>query len=52
MNKKEAKLFFDEGYVFGEEGECFERWNLAVPTQIIEDALDRFKEVYDRHLER
>lgn len=52
INKKEAKLFFDEGYVFGEEGECFERWNLAVPTQTIEDALDRFKEAYDRHLKR
>lgn len=50
MNKKEAKLFFDEGYVFGKEGECFERWNLATPTYTIEDALKRFKKVYDNHL--
>ncbi|MFO3717280.1 MalY/PatB family protein [Anaerococcus sp. ENR1011] len=52
MNKKEAKIFLDEGYIFGEEGECFERWNLAAPTKVIEDALKRFKEVYDRHLEK
>lgn len=40
MNEK-PKLFFSEGYVFGKEGEGFERINLAVPTKILEKALDR-----------
>lgn len=49
---KQANLFFDEGYVFGREGECYERWNLAVPTYIIENALKRFKVTYDQHLRK
>lgn len=43
LMKKTAGIFFDEGYVFGEEGIGFERWNLACPTQCIEDALIRLK---------
>ncbi len=43
MNGK-AKVFFSEGYVFGEAGEGFERINLAVPTKILEEALNR---IYD-----
>lgn len=37
----EAQLFLDEGYVFGEEGRGFERINLACPTKVLEEALDR-----------
>ena len=40
MNEK-AKLFFSEGYVFGEKGSGFERINLAVPSVVLEKALDR-----------
>ncbi len=45
-NHEEAKVFFDEGYVFGAQGEGFERWNLACPTRYIEEALQRIKAVY------
>ncbi|MGB8454380.1 MAG: MalY/PatB family protein [Anaerocolumna sp.] len=47
--RKEAKLFFDDGYVFGEEGKGFERWNLACPTAYIEEALPRLKQMLKKH---
>ncbi|MEL3900034.1 MalY/PatB family protein [Treponema phagedenis] len=37
----EAELFLDEGYIFGKNGSGFERFNLAAPTKILEEALDR-----------
>lgn len=37
----EADLFLDEGYIFGPEGEGFERLNLACPKQILMEALER-----------
>lgn len=37
-----ADLFFDEGYVFGEDGAGFERINLAVPRSVLQSALLRF----------
>ena len=36
-------LFFDEGYLFGEEGAGFERINLACPRHVLETALARLK---------
>lgn len=36
-----AELFLDEGYIFGENGRGFERINLAAPTEVIEEALER-----------
>lgn len=39
----QAELFFDEGYIFGEEGEGFERMNLACPTRIMMDGLKRLE---------
>ena len=36
-------LFFDEGYLFGEEGAGFERINLACPRRVLEAALARLK---------
>ena len=47
--RKEGKLFFDDGYVFGEEGKGFERWNLACPTHYIEEALPRLKSVVNKY---
>lgn len=41
--KEEAYLFLDEGYIFGEAGEGFERWNLAAPTSYVTAALERLK---------
>lgn len=51
MNKKDleffmtrkALIFFDEGYIFGKEGEGFERINLACPATVLEDALHRLQ---------
>ncbi|MBQ7593371.1 MAG: pyridoxal phosphate-dependent aminotransferase [Synergistaceae bacterium] len=48
INQTEAKLFFDEGYVFGPQGEGFERWNIACPTRYINEALARMKEAYTK----
>ncbi|WP_245579125.1 hypothetical protein [Atopobium fossor] len=36
-----AQLFLDEGYIFGEEGSCYERINLAAPTQTLVEAFMR-----------
>lgn len=38
---KEAFVFGDEGYIFGVEGNGFERLNIAVPTQVLMEALER-----------
>lgn len=37
----EAELFFDEGYIFGDNGSGYERMNLAAPTYVIEEAMLR-----------
>lgn len=39
----EALVFADEGYVFGECGEGFERINIACPPQVLAEALNRWK---------
>jgi cystathionine beta-lyase len=46
--KSEAHLFLDEGFIFGEQGEGFERWNLACPSKYIYAALNRLKNTLDR----
>ena len=38
---EEADLFLDEGYIFGKNGEGFERINLAAPSFVIKEALQR-----------
>ncbi|MGI6548425.1 MAG: MalY/PatB family protein [Syntrophomonadales bacterium] len=43
---KEAEVFFDEGYLFGEEGAGFERMNLACPTRIMMEGLTRLAAVF------
>ena len=45
-NRRQAALYFDEGYIFGSAGAGFERWNLACPSSYIEKALARFYEAY------
>ena len=39
--RKEALLWLDEGEMFGEAGCCFERFNLACPTTVLENSLSR-----------
>lgn len=46
-NTHDALVFFDEGAVFGPEGEGFERMNLAAPTAVIEGALERLARCYE-----
>ena len=50
--QKEAYVFTDEGYVFGEPGEGFERINFACPTQALEDALNRMYDAWTKRQER
>ena len=50
VNREEAGLFFDEGYIFGKQGEGFERWNIACPTKYIHEALGRMKGAYTKHM--
>ncbi|NLB52817.1 MAG: pyridoxal phosphate-dependent aminotransferase [Syntrophomonadaceae bacterium] len=44
----EAQIFFDEGYVFGEEGAGFERMNLACPTWVMMEAVERLAVAINR----
>jgi cysteine-S-conjugate beta-lyase len=39
----QAKVFLDEGEMFGPEGEGFERFNIACPRHILAEALERIK---------
>ena len=36
-----AKVYFDEGYIFGDEAIGFERINIACPRSVLKQALDR-----------
>jgi cystathionine beta-lyase len=40
---EEAKVYLDEGFIFGYEGEGFERINIACPRAILVEALDRIR---------
>ena len=40
-------LALDEGYLFGENGSGFERWNLALPAAQLDKALSRLKAAVD-----
>ena len=41
--REEALLYLDDGFIFGEEGSGFERFNLACPTDLFESALARLE---------
>jgi len=43
-----ARVFMDEGFIFGPEGDGFERINIACPRSILQDALGRIKRAVDR----
>lgn len=42
----EAKLWLDEGVMFGEEGAGFMRINIASPRSVIGDAMERIRRVF------
>jgi cystathionine beta-lyase len=39
-----ARVYLDEGHIFGEEGEGFERMNIACPRPVLREALDRIQQ--------
>lgn len=41
--RNKAKLWLDAGYIFGDSGEGFQRFNAAAPRQIIERAMIRLE---------
>ena len=45
-NEQKAEVFLDEGFIFGPEGNGFERINLACPKWVLEQSLQRMAEVY------
>ena len=47
--QKDARLFLDEGYVFGEDGSGFERMNLACPKSVVEAAMARLTAALEKH---
>ncbi len=38
-----ADLYLDEGYIFGDQGRGFERFNLALPRAALEKAMERLR---------
>ena len=46
LNK--AKIWLDDGTMFGEEGACFERINIACPRTILIRALEQMKDVFGK----
>jgi len=45
---QQAEVFFDEGYIFGEEGAGYERMNLACPTHKLMEGLERIKTAVEK----
>ena len=45
---KEAKLYLNHGYVYGDEGSGFVRLNIACHRSTLEQALSRLKDAYDK----
>ena len=44
-----ARVYFDEGYIFGDEGAGFERINLACPRSVLDEALVRIRDAIRAH---
>jgi cystathionine beta-lyase len=44
---EEARVYFDEGFVFGPGGEGFERINIACPRAVLAEALDRIRQAVE-----
>jgi cystathionine beta-lyase len=45
---EEARVYLDDGCIFGPEGEGFERVNIACPRSILAEALERIKAAIDK----
>ncbi|MCF0246279.1 MAG: aminotransferase, partial [Ileibacterium sp.] len=49
---EEAHLWLDEGFIFGESGSGFERFNLACPRSVVQKALDQMEPVLAKYLKK
>ena len=45
---EDAKVYLDDGLMFGDQGADFERFNLACPRHIVADSLERIKAQIDK----
>ena len=46
--RNKAKLWLDAGYIFGESGTGFQRFNAACPRKTLEEAMERLKRAFYR----
>lgn len=47
--KEDGKVCLDDGGMFGESGKGFQRFNIACPRSILEEALDRITKALDKN---
>lgn len=47
---EEAGLWLDDGYIFGEGGSGFERFNIASPRSVIREAFEKLEKAVNKHL--
>lgn len=47
--QNQAKMFLDDGYIFGPAGDGFERINLACTRKVLMDALARFEVAFEKY---
>lgn len=45
---EKAKVYLDDGYIFGPQGEGFERLNIACPRSILAEALERIRRAVEQ----
>lgn len=47
--RKQARVYGDEGSIFGQAGDGFERINLACPTELLDKALNNIRDAIQRN---
>ncbi|MCQ4637719.1 pyridoxal phosphate-dependent aminotransferase [Anaerovorax odorimutans] len=47
LMQQKARVALDEGFIFGEEGEGYERINAAAPRCVIEECMERIKDALE-----
>jgi cystathionine beta-lyase len=45
---EQARVYLDDGFIFGPEGDGFERINIACPRNVLIEALDRIRQAISR----
>lgn len=44
---KKAKVAFNDGYMFGQSGACFQRMNIACPRAILQECMERMEKAFN-----